>query len=452
MHGHKLRRWRYDARTEKLVEEILERDCWSEKQWNEWREEHLSFLLHRAATKVPFYRDAWARRRRNGDKASWEYLENWEVLEKKSLRENPRAFVADDCRISKMYHSHTSGTTGTSLDLWLTRETVREWYAMFEARWRYWYGVSRRDRWAILGGQLVTPVKQNKPPFWVWNSGLNQLYMSSYHLSPDLIDHYFEALKKYRVQYLWGYSSALYSLAKEVAGQKRSDIRLKAIITNAEPLLSHQRETIEAGFNCPVRETYGMAEMVAAASECDHRRLHQWPDAGIIEALASRERADGFGDFICTGLVNADMPLIRYRVGDCGTLSEEACGCGKKLPVIEKIEGRSDDVLYTTDGRQIGRLDPVFKNDLPIAEAQIIQKSLEQILVRYVPAHNFNDRTTDVLTERIRDRMGEVRVNFEEVSEIPRTNNGKFRAVICKLSAEERALSHEGKRRKKMAP
>ncbi len=144
--------------------------------------------------------------------ASPEYLANWPILHEEILRADPRAFVADDCDLRRMFRDHTSGTTGTPLDVWRSRDTVRAWYALFEARWRRWYGVSRHDRWTILGGQLVTPVKQNSPPFWVWYAGLNQLYMSSYHLSPQHIAYYTNALKRYDVKYIWGYTSALYEL------------------------------------------------------------------------------------------------------------------------------------------------------------------------------------------------------------------------------------------------
>ena len=94
---------------------------------------------------------------------------------------------------------------------------MRAWYALFEARWRGWYGVSRRDRWAILGGQLVAPVSATRPPFWVWNAALSQLYMSSYHLAPELIPAYLDELARRRITYLWGYSSALHALAKSVS-------------------------------------------------------------------------------------------------------------------------------------------------------------------------------------------------------------------------------------------
>lgn len=437
LRGYYLNRWRYDKHTEKLVEEALERDYWSEEQWKEWRENRLSFILNRAATQVPFYRQAWAERRRKGDKSSWEYLENWEILEKQTLRDRAKEFVADDCNPSKMFHDHTSGTTGTSLNLWINEDTVKFWYALFEARSRRWYGVSRQDRWAILGGQLVTPIHQRKPPFWVWNAGLNQLYMSSYHLAPDLTGFYLDALQKYRVRYILGYSSSLYSLAQTATSENRK-IKMDVIISNAEPLLDYQKELISEAFDCPVRETYGMAEMVAAASDCEKGKLHQWLDAGIIEA-DNKFKNEQLAEFICTGLVNADMPLIRYRVGDSGNFSAETCDCGKTLPIMGKIEGRNDDLLYTTDGRRIGRLDPVFKNDLPVIEAQIIQESLKEIVVKYVPAEKFDQAYEKDLINRIRERLGNVEVKLEKVMQIPRTERGKFRAVICNLSEKEKS-------------
>jgi phenylacetate-CoA ligase len=435
MRGYYLRWWRYDKETEKLVEQSLERDSWSKEQWADWQSERLSYILERAATRVPYYRRLWEEKRRQGDNSSWLRLENWPILEKKALRENSRDFVADDCLISKMFHDHTSGTTGTSLDLWFSFQSVKQWYALLEARARRWHGLSRNDRWAILGGQLVTPVEQQNPPFWVWNAGLNQLYLSSYHLAPDLVASYLQALVQYKIKYILGYSSAIYTLAQEALRLGRKDIKLDIVITNAEPLFDYQRKAITEAFNCPVRETYGMSEAVAAASECEHGSLHQWPDTGIIET----EYSNVMSDFLCTGLINADMPLIRYRVGDSGKLSDRKCHCGRNLPLIEKIEGRSDDLLYTENGRRIGRLDPIFKNNLPIVEAQIIQRSLKQINIKYVPATDFTDTALDDLAHRIRERMGQIEVNFEKVDAVPRTNRGKFRAVICELPPHERA-------------
>lgn len=445
LRGIHLKSWRYGPETDELTAQAIERERWSPARLKSWQQERLAYVLNRAAKQVPYYREHWMARRRQGDHSSWEEIENWPILEKDSLRANPRAFVADDCDVRRMYHEQTSGTTGKSLDIWLSRKTVRSWYALFEARCRSWYGVTRNDRWAILGGQLVTSALQRKPPFWVWNSALNQLYMSSYHLAADLIPHYLDALVRYRIKYIWGYSSALYELALEAIRLKRDDLKMMVAITNAEPLFDYQRRIIAEAFQCSVRETYGMSEIAATASECQQARLHLWPEVGCVEVVDGYQHATAgaTGDLVCTGLMNGDMPLIRYRVGDRGCLevTDETCDCGRSLPGLASIEGRIDDLLYTTDGRRIGRLDPVFKSFLPVREAQIIQETLNRVRVRYVPTSDYTAEAGRSIIEGLQARMGPVEVVLESVDMVPRTANGKFRAVVCNLPPQAESIA-----------
>ncbi|HTL94987.1 MAG TPA: hypothetical protein VL157_05555 [Gemmatimonadaceae bacterium] len=444
MRGLYLRAWRYGPETDRMADEAIEREQWSAAQWAAWRSERLGTVLERAATRVPYYRDQWAARRRAGDRASWEVLENWPTLEKETVRQLGIGLLADDCDSRRMFHEHTSGTTGTSLDLWWSRVTVRAWYALFEARWRRWYGVTRHDRWAIIGGQLVTPVARRTPPFWVWNPALRQLYLSAYHLAPDLVPFYLDAMRRYRIRHLFGYSSALHALALGAGAGGATNLQLAVVTTNAEPLFPHQREAITAAFDCPVRETYGMAEIVTAASECAAGRLHEWPEVGIVECVATDAMLgddESVGDLVCTGLLNDDMPLVRYRVGDRGAWDSDSspCGCGRTLPRIARLEGRADDTLFTRDGRAVGRMDPVFKSRAPVREAQIVQEALDRVRVRVVPADGYTSADGVAIAARIRDRLGDVVVTVDEVTEIPRTANGKLRAVICQLPESERA-------------
>lgn len=441
LQGLYLRWWRYGPGSERLAREALEREHWSVAQWDAWRQERLAFVLHRAATRVPYYRRQWEERRRRGDRASWEVLDHWPILEKEAVRQDPRAFVADDRDVRHLFHLRTSGSTGTPLDVWRSAQAVKAVYSIGAVRTRGWQGLSLHDRRAMVGGQLVAPIAQRRPPFWVWNAAMHQLYMSSYHLAPDLIPHYLDALARYRIAYLVGYTSSLYALAQEALRLGRRDLRMVAAITNAEPLFDYQRETISAAFQCPVRETYGMVELVTMASECAQGSLHIWPEFGTVEVLEGTEAVpDGVtGDLVCTGLVNVDMPLVRYRLGDRGALSDpaERCRCGRTLPVLKAVEGRMDDVLYTRDGRRIGRLSQVVKA-LPLREAQIIQETLDRVRVRYVPSPGCTPEVEHTLVERVRERLGDVEVVLENVSAIPRGANGKFRAVLCNLSAGER--------------
>jgi phenylacetate-CoA ligase len=152
--GYALRLQRYDKGTERLVESVLERERWSAEKWKNWREEKLAFVLHRAATRVPYYRNLWNKRRVAGDRRASDLLTNWPFLSKETLRQQPGAFVADDRNPKKMIHDHTSGTTGKPLDIWTSVTQNKEGYAIFDARSKRWYGVSylcETTQAAILG-------------------------------------------------------------------------------------------------------------------------------------------------------------------------------------------------------------------------------------------------------------------------------------------------------------
>ncbi len=414
IHGLALKTWRYSRETDRLVDEALERDEWGPERWRNWQEERLAYVLKHAATSVPYYRELWAARRRAGDRRSCEYLEHWPLLEKTELRENPQAFLSDRAAGLARRVDQTSGTTGMPLKLWRTRRTLVARYALYDARRLRWHGLSRHATWANAGGQLVATASRQAAPFWVWNAALRQLYISSYHLSPLLARQALNALRVYSVRHLFGYTSSLEALANAALDQHADpsemfpDLRL--VTSNAEPIDRVQRAKIQNAFGVPVRETYGMVELVAAASECSHGGLHTWPEMGWSEISPDPlppKTAGHAGELIATSLLDLDMPLVRYRTGDrvVQSASPHSCPCGRRLPLLAAIEGRSDDVLWTIEGRPVGRLDPVFKADLPLRQAQVVQETLSRFRVRCVPDHGFSNRTRREISNRMKDRL-----------------------------------------------
>lgn len=443
VHGAKLVRQRYGPDTDEAVAAAHEREHWSAPRWQEWREARLHHILERARTQVPWYREHWDRRQRSGDRASWEDLANWPILTKEELRQAPEAFVADDRPTSGLIVDHTSGTTGTPLTLWFSPDEVRAWYAIFEARVRQWYGVDRHTPMGMLGGQEVVDPTRDRPPYWVVNRAMHQMYLSTRHLRDDRAADYIGALRRQRAQYLLGYTSALVALAEGVARSGIEAPAMKVAITNAEPCTDADREIITGTFAGPTRATYGMSEVVAHAVECEAGSLHDLPEVGWLEldpdSRPTEGEAPGAGDLIATGLINASQPLVRYRVGDRISLPEhQDCACGRTLPVIASVTGRTDDVVIAPDGRRVGRLDPIFKADLPLREAQIVQESRTLLRVLVVPADGYGPDVAAVIEQRTKDRVGDMDVQVEAVTGIPRTANGKFRAVVSRLSPEER--------------
>src|SRR5690606_1617676 len=135
----------------------------------------------------------------------------------------------------------SSGTTGTPIVTWRSRDTMRAWYALVEARWRGWYGVSRHDRWALFGGQEVVPAARTSPPYWIWNCAAKQLYLSNLHLKRETAPFYLQAMRKYGVEFADGYSSTIAALARYALEDGIPAPQLRVVVTQAETLRSEER-------------------------------------------------------------------------------------------------------------------------------------------------------------------------------------------------------------------
>jgi phenylacetate-CoA ligase len=139
------------------------------------------------------------------------------------------------------------------------------------------------------------------------------------------------------------------------------------------------------------------------------------------------------GEIVATSLLDAEMPLIRYRTGDWGgPIERGGCECGRTLPVIGSIQGRCDDLLWSFDGRPVGRLDPVFKSELPVRETQVVQSESGTVRVLVVPADGFDQGAARAIVQALRDRLGDLEMMVETVERIPRGPNGKMKATISR--------------------
>ena len=207
--------------------------------------------------------------------------------------------------------------------------------------------------------------------------------------------------------------------------------RIKAVLPSSESLLAFHREVIEEAFAAPILDRYGTSEFAVSMTGCTRGRLHVDMEFGIVEVEVQEETAEYVrGPLLVTGLGNDATPFIRYRVGDVGTRLKRPCDCGRPGEVFLDVDGRVEDYVVTPDGRWVGRLDHIFKDQLDVAEAQILQHTRESIDVLVVPKASFDERAEAGLIKEIRLRLGdEIRVELKRVDEIPRESNGKFRAV-----------------------
>jgi phenylacetate-CoA ligase len=175
-------------------------------------------------------------------------------------------------------------------------------------------------------------------------------------------------------------------------------------------------------------------------TECEQRRLHVDMEFGIVEVEVEESAEDWErGPLLVTGLSNDATPFLRYRVGDVGTRSRTPCPCGRPGDVFLDVDGRIEDYVMTPDGRLVGRLDHIFKEQLDVAEAQILQETRDAVEVHLVRRPSWSDASERSLMKEIRSRLGDaIQVELRFQDSIPREPNGKFRAVKSKVGRSPR--------------
>jgi phenylacetate-CoA ligase len=141
----------------------------------------------------------------------------------------------------------------------------------------------------------------------------------------------------------------------ETARQMGVDIRdlpLRVGFFGAEPWSYRMREEIETKLGILALDIYGLSEIIGpgVAQECPHKRgLHIFEDhflPEIVDPATGEPLPDGQeGELVFTTLTKQALPVIRYRTHDIASLHREQCECGRTLVRMEKVTGRTDDML-----------------------------------------------------------------------------------------------------------
>jgi len=378
----------------------------------------------RAAAKTKFYSDIFSKLPKFENPI--ELLKSIPYLDKETLRKNSEKFVVNP---SFTVPAHTSGTTGTPLKL---RRDIRS-IAYEQANFFEWYrskGWNPEDAMIELRGDMVVPANRKNPPFGIRDFIFKKYVLSSYHLSDKTCEWYIEKIKKSKAKFLSAYPSSAYILADFMKRNNIEPLGLTAVFLASETIYDYQKYLIEK-FIGTVCGQYGNAERVVWMTTCSAGSYHENVNYGFTEYIPL---GDNYYEIVATGFINKSMPLLRYKTGDVAIDPfgrNEKCECGCNGPGCKNIIGRIDDVLITPDGRKIGRLDHIFKGIENIIAAQIIQHDFDNVEIKIVPTESFSTNDEKNISEKFHLRVGDnINLIFNYVNDIPRSKNGKFRAVI----------------------
>lgn len=438
----RLDRERYGGRFRDYQALMSKTERYSEGDLLDYQDEMLRKLVKHAYETVQHYRIVFDRLKlKPVDISTREDLIKLPVLTKQEIKANFKQFISSAFPPKSLKTGHTSGTTGAPLEICYDSATVWATYAVLDRHYR-WAGsrlARDGDRIAVLRGNVIVPLDQKAPPFWRHNRFHNQLLLSSFHLSPEDLPLYLEAMLKFKAVVLDGYPSTLYVLAKFLRniGQK---FPLKAVVSSSETLYDFQRELIEDRFQCRVFDYYALAERVAFAAECEaHCGHHFAMEYGIVEILDKQNLplADGVpGRLVGTSLHNLAMPLIRYATDDVTAIKPISCSCGRAMKLMENVATKAEDTLTLRDGRLVSPsvLTHPFKPLKGVEASQIIQKDYDHIEVKIIRGKGYTDADTRSLKGALKERLGQdVSIELIFVDSLPRGDNGKFRWVVSEV-------------------
>jgi len=262
--------------------------------------------------------------------------------------------------------------------------------------------------------------------------------LPAFEMSLANLDRFVGTIRATRPTMLFGYPSSL-SLIALHARQKNLDMSslgIKVAFVTSEKLYDEQRAVISEVFGCPVANGYGARDAGFIAHECPSGSLHVSAEDIIVETLRSDgtpTAAGEAGEIVVTHLATADFPFVRYRTGDVGLLGSKRCVCGRGLPVLEEISGRTTDFVVAHDGTVMHGLALIYTvRDLPgVDRFRIEQVSIDQTVVTLVTGPAFARNAEERIVRDFKARLGQaVDVRIVQVVDIPNEPSGKFRYVI----------------------
>ncbi len=436
-------RRRFGPPFKKLLAEFNARAYWTAEQFQAYQEGQLQKVLE-AAWQTPYYRQVFKKVGIAQNASPFEVLKQLPFLSKETLRRRAKDLLSQNPPPRGTIVFKSSGTTGTPTEIYYTREFMKLEIVMGVSRNLHWAKINHRERRVMFGVRKVCRYDQIKPPFWCFSPVENMAYASIYHLSPKFLPYYLDFLDEYHPAVVMGYTSALQTVARFALENGRLPPPAKVVVTTSETVTAQARHMIETAWQCRLYDRYGAVEGCLLASQCEYGCYHVSPDVGIIEIVDQQGKPclpNVLGEVVCTGLHNTLQPLIRYRIGDAARwASQQQCLCGRAMPILEAIEGRFEDICYTPDGRQMLRFDTVFKGVENIREAQVVQDRLDLFTIHIVPANGFDQHDIEQIKNNMKLHVGQIEIRVKPVSAIARAPSGKFRAVICNLPQEQKAM------------
>lgn len=394
------------------IKEVEKLYAMTPEQLRKRNEQRFLKIFRRAYDKSPFYRKLYTEAGiKKEDIKTLDDMTKLPIITKDMVRQH-----ADEMLTVPRWMviaANTSGTTGTPLRIYESWPAIWLKHAFIYCSRRN-YGFSMGERIVSLRGHLDKQISCLKVHI------SNTLYLSSYNINKTTIKQYYEQILRFKPKAIEGYPSSLYSLALFLKDEGLS-ISIPLTFTSSETILEYQRVLIEKQFGTKVYDFYGMTESTISLEESIHHDgYYERPGFSINEYLEDGE--------ICTSLISADFPMIRYRSNDIMELDDS-----NERIMIKSILGRTDDYVICKDGSMVSRIDFIESGE-HIKACQWVQDTKGELTILIVPDKGFSEKDSRFVYNETLKRVGQNNMNISikivSLDGLIYSRRGKFKLIV----------------------
>jgi phenylacetate-CoA ligase len=408
---------------------LIRSQYWSADRLEAFRRARLRRTFQ-AAMRIPFYADRFGAMPLTSDLARLPILKRPDITD---LSRSVRSLYPPNTRL---VNARSSGTVGHAVDVLFDRTHQSGRNA---ARARYlvengWLPI-HRTAWAL--GLVTQP-----------RSPDGDLSRSRFIMRSQFMSHTEDFAKqiawmrKMNPHFIYTLPSNLEALLWFLGKEDPALPALRKVFTGGEVLDDSLREHTRRILGVEIADNYGLTELFPAW-QCPAGSYHVNAEHVIIELLDDDDhpvKAGELGRVVATTLENYLAPLIRYDLNDYALAVEGGCLCGRTLPIIGKVVGRSINLFRLRNGELFlpWRLYDHLHHLDDVRQLQLVQRALDHFIVQYVRDKPLAPDVEASIKKNIANSLGGgVTVSLERVAEIARTKRGKFMAALCEIAPQD---------------
>ncbi len=428
-----------------LLQQLNHSQWWSPDQLETQQFRQLALLLEHAFDTIPFYRARLeAAGYRRGQAITREFWSRIPVLSRREVQEQGSAIC---CATVPAEHGHlisdaTSGSTGTPLMISKTDLSVLIWHAITVRHWLWCASDFNLKFAAIRRFSRIRDVLPDGRTFPDWGDPVARIFPTGPAAVLDnrtTPQQQADWLMREEPDILLIYPSVVQELARYFRDRGLRLRRLKGITTMGEALAPGIRAACREAFGIGVTDIYSASETGYLALQCPlNEHYHAQSENLRLEVLDESGQPclpGEVGTVVVTPLHNFAMPLLRYALGDLARVGG-ACSCGRGLPVLTEILGRTRDTVMLPSGsrryawtglRRLGEM-------REIVQFQVVQRTLYDLEVKLVVRNVLGRDDEEKIRQTLRDALGahfSVMVTYHDA--IPRASSGKYFEFISEV-------------------